>query len=144
MPSPPPGGCISNIILQDRSCQWSQVRFIPFWSVPAFSIKCCSMDKRMLSLLLLIGRIGISWTSFKACLGWLKWMGTDSSVLFWIPRLCSPKRSLNVRLVWPIYWHGSVGSCFVQRLQLIKYMRLSEEQDRFCGILRCSPVLWKV
>ena len=23
-------GCISNIILQDRSCQWSQVRFIPF------------------------------------------------------------------------------------------------------------------
>ena len=86
-------GCISNIILQDRSCQWSQVRFIPFWSVPAFSIKCCSMNKRMLSLLLLIWRIGISWTSFKACLGWLKWMGTDSWVLFWIPRLCSPKRS---------------------------------------------------
>ena len=23
-------GCISNIILQDMSCQWSQVRFIPF------------------------------------------------------------------------------------------------------------------
>ena len=23
-------GCMSNIILQDRSCQWSQVRFIPF------------------------------------------------------------------------------------------------------------------
>ena len=23
-------GCISNITLQDRSCQWSQVRFIPF------------------------------------------------------------------------------------------------------------------
>ena len=23
-------GCISNIISQDRSCQWSQVRFIPF------------------------------------------------------------------------------------------------------------------
>ena len=23
-------GCISNIILQGRSCQWSQVRFIPF------------------------------------------------------------------------------------------------------------------
>ena len=22
--------CISNIILQDSSCQWSQVRFIPF------------------------------------------------------------------------------------------------------------------
>ena len=22
--------CKSNIILQDRSCQWSQVRFIPF------------------------------------------------------------------------------------------------------------------
>ena len=23
-------GCTSNIMLQDRSCQWSQVRFIPF------------------------------------------------------------------------------------------------------------------
>ena len=23
-------GCISNIIPQDSSCQWSQVRFIPF------------------------------------------------------------------------------------------------------------------
>ena len=23
-------GCILNIILQDRSCQWSQVRFVPF------------------------------------------------------------------------------------------------------------------
>ena len=23
-------GCMSNIILQGRSCQWSQVRFIPF------------------------------------------------------------------------------------------------------------------
>ena len=22
-------GCIQNIILQDRSCQWSQVRFLP-------------------------------------------------------------------------------------------------------------------
>ena len=23
-------GCVSNIILQHRSCQWSQVRFVPF------------------------------------------------------------------------------------------------------------------
>ena len=33
------------------------------------------------------------------------------------------------------------GIFFMQRLQLIKYMRLSEEQDKLCGILRCSPVL---
>ena len=24
-------GCTSNIILQDRSCQWSKFRFIPFY-----------------------------------------------------------------------------------------------------------------
>ena len=30
------------------------------------------------------------------CLGWLKCMGTDSSMLFSMPRLCSPKKSLNV------------------------------------------------
>ena len=23
-------GCMSNIMLQNRSCQWSQIRFIPF------------------------------------------------------------------------------------------------------------------
>ena len=28
----------------------------------------------------------------------------------------------------------------MQRLQLIKYTRSYEEQDRFCGILRCSPM----
>ena len=72
------------------------------------------------------------------------WSGLElTDTLFWIPQLCSPKRSLNVRLVWPILtWEG--GIFFMQRLQLIKYMRLSEEQDKLCGILRCSPVLQNV
>ena len=50
----------------------------------------------MLSLLLLTCRRVITWTSLRVCLGWLKCMGTDSSMLFSMPRLCSPKRSLNV------------------------------------------------
>ena len=33
------------------------------------------------------------------------------------------------------------GIIFMQCLQLIKYMSLSEEQDKLCGILHCSPVL---
>ena len=46
-------------------------------------------------------------------------IGTDSSVLFCIPRLCSPKRSLRVRPVCPIYCEGRVVSVFKHRLQLI-------------------------
>ena len=74
----------------------------------------------MLSLLLLTCRRGITWTSLRVCLGWLKCIGTDSSMLFSMPRLCSPKRSLNVRQVWPMYCQGRVGSFLMQRLQLIK------------------------
>ena len=36
----------------------------------------------MLSLLLLTCRRGINWTSLRVCLGWLKCMGTGSSMLF--------------------------------------------------------------
>ena len=50
----------------------------------------------MLSLLLLTYRRGITWTSLRVCLGWLKCMGTDSSMLFSMPRLCFPKRSLSL------------------------------------------------
>ena len=74
------------------------------------------MEKRMLSLLLLTCRRGITWTSLSVCLGWLKCIGTDSSMLFSMPRLCSPKHSLNVRQVWPMYWssieHGGTSTVF--------------------------------
>ena len=69
----------------------------------SFVDKVLSMDKRMPSLFLLTCRRGITWTSLRVCLGWLKCMGTDSSMLFSMPRLCSPKRSLNVQQVWPMY-----------------------------------------
>ena len=49
----------------------------------------------MPSLLLLTCKRGITWTSLRVYLGWLKCMETDSSILFSIPRLCSPERSLN-------------------------------------------------
>ena len=35
----------------------------------------------MLSLLLSTCRRGITWTSLRVCLGWLKCIGTDSSML---------------------------------------------------------------
>ena len=35
----------------------------------------------MLSLLLLTCRRGITWTSLRVCLGWLKCMGTDDAIL---------------------------------------------------------------
>ena len=35
-------------------------------------------------------------------------------------------------------WEG--GIMFYERMQLIKYKRLPEEQDRFCKIFLCSPV----
>ena len=58
----------------------------------------------MLSQLLLTCRIWITCTSLRVCLGWLKCMETDSeSMLFLIPHPCCPKRSLNVRQVWPMY-----------------------------------------
>ena len=101
------------------------------------------MDKRMLSLLLLIWRIGISWMSFMVCLGWLKWMGTDSSVLFWIPRLCSPKRSLNVRLVWPIYWHGRVGSFLCNVYNWLNIWGCLKSRTNYAGfyiVLQCCKM----
>ena len=55
----------------------------------------------------------------KGMVGVLKWIGTDSSVLFCIPRLCSQKRSLRVRPVCPTYCEGRVVSVFKHRLQLI-------------------------
>ena len=76
---------------------------MPFREVPALSIRCFSMDKRMLPLLLLTCRRGITWTSLSVCLGRLKCMGTDLSMLFSRPRLFSLKHSLNVRQVWPMY-----------------------------------------
>ena len=50
--------------------------------------------------------------SLRVWWGTLKWIGTDSSVLFCIPRLCFPKRSLRVRPVCPIYCEGRVMSVF--------------------------------
>ena len=35
-------------------------------------------------------------------------------------------------------WEG--GIMFYERVQLIKYKRLPEEQDSFCKIFLCSPV----
>ena len=46
-------------------------------------------------------------------------VGTDSSVLFCIPRLCSLKRSFRVRLVCPMYCERRVVSVSKHRLQLI-------------------------
>ena len=86
-----------------KNIYWSQVRLMPFCKVPALSIRCCSMEKQMLSLLLLTCRRGITWMSLRVCLGWLKCVGTDSSILFSMPRLCSLKHSLNVGQVWPMY-----------------------------------------
>ena len=66
-------------------------------------------------------------------------MGTDSSVLFWIPRLCSPKRSLDVN--W-FDQYGSVESCFMQSLQLTKYTRYAfyntGQQRKIPQNLSCS------
>ena len=56
----------------------------------------------MLPLLLLTYRRGITWTLLRVCLGWLKCMGTDSSMLFSMPRLCS----LSVLLMY-----GRFGQC---------------------------------
>ena len=47
--------------------------------------------------------------------GRVKWIGTDSSVLFCMPRLCSPKRLLRVR---PMYCEERVVSFFNHRLQI--------------------------
>ena len=55
----------------------------------------------------------------------------DSSVLFCIPRLCSLKRSLRVHPVCPMYCEGRVVSVFKHHLQLIMWIKLSEEQERF-------------
>ena len=52
----------------------------------------------------------------------------DSSVLFCIPRLCSPKRSLRVRPLCPMYCEGRVVSVFKHRLQLI--MRSSYQRNK--------------
>ena len=82
--------------LRTKNIYWSQVRLMPFCKVPALSIRFCSMDKRMLSLLLLTCRRGITWMSLRVCLGWLKYMGTDSSMSISMPHLCSLKHSLNV------------------------------------------------
>ena len=57
--------------------------------------------------------------SLRVLCGRLKWIETDLSVLFYIPRLCSPKRSLRVRPVCPMYCEGRVVSIFKHRLQLI-------------------------
>ena len=62
-------------------------------------------------------------------------MGTDSSVLFWIPRLCS-QNVLSMHDWFGQYIDMGGWDLFMQRLQLIKYMRLSEEQDKLCEILR--------
>ena len=48
----------------------------------------------------------------KGIVGEVKMIGTDSSVLFCIPCLCSPKRSLTVPLVCPMYCEGRVVSFF--------------------------------
>ena len=79
--------------------------------------------------------------SLRVWWGRLKWIGTDSSVLFCIPRLCSPKRSLRVRPVCPMYCEGRVVSVFKHRLQLIMQIKLSEEQERFRWIVLVCPVL---
>ena len=52
--------------------------------------------------------------------GGLKWIGTDSSVSFCMPRLCSPKRSLRMLPVCPMYCEGRVVPFFIKHhLQLI-------------------------
>ena len=56
---------------------------------------------------------------------------TDSSVLFCIPRVCSPKRSVRVRPVCSMYCEGRVVAFFKHSLQLIIYTKLPEEQERF-------------
>ena len=48
----------------------------------------------------------------KSMVGRLKWIGTDSSVLFCMPCLCSPKYSLRVRPVRPMYCEGGVVPTF--------------------------------
>ena len=99
-----------------ENISWSQVRLTLFWKVPALPIRCCYRGKQMLSLLLLTCRRGITWTSLRVHLGWLKCMGTDSSMLFLIPRLCFPKHSVNVRRIWLMYQQGRVGFFLMQRL----------------------------
>ena len=55
--------------------------------------------------------------------------------------MCSPKRFSQCTTGLANILTSESGIFFMQRLQLIRYMRLSEEQDKLCGILRCSPVL---
>ena len=57
--------------------------------------------------------------SLRVWWGRLKWIGIDSSALFCIARVFSPKRSLRVCPVCPMYCEGRVVSVFKHRLQLI-------------------------
>ena len=50
--------------------------------------------------------------SLRVWWGRLKCIGADSSLLFCIPRLCSPKRSLRVCPVGPMYCEGRIVSVF--------------------------------
>ena len=56
----------------------------------------------------------------KGLVGEVKMDWDGSSVLFCIPRLCSPKRSLRVRPACPMYCEGRVVSVFKHRLRLIR------------------------
>ena len=85
----------------------------------------------MLSQLLLTCRRGITWTSLRVGLGWLKCMGNRViNVVFDATSMLSEAFSqCAAGLANALTRKGGYFS--MQRLQLIKWTRLLEEQNRF-------------
>ena len=96
---------------------WDRFICVILYSSPMLCLFLNIVQK--LSLLFLTFRRGISSASLRVWWGRLKWIGTDSSVLFCIPLLCSPKCSLRVHPVCPMCCEGRVVSVFKHRSQLI-------------------------